>query len=102
MNTKGNFQVGFVLLLIFFILAITAFAMIEPLKESLDINRGSVDLNCPGTPDHNATAYVEDSSFNRLVRRPTCFVTGLSMVWFVFAILFAGSAWVVQNWSKKI
>lgn len=99
MNRRGII-LGFALLLVLFILLIAVFALIEPFKESLDSNRGSSTLNCPGTPDFNQTSYADDSTLEKLTRRPTCFVTGLSMTWFVFYCLIAGVVWVARNWSK--
>ncbi len=96
----GNSTLGFVLLIIFFLLAVTTFAFIEPFKEALDNNRGTSSLNCPGTVGHDETDYNNDTSFEKLVRRPTCFVTGMSMVWFIAAFLIAAVSWVVKNWRK--
>lgn len=106
MNKKGIFEVGMVFLLIFFLIAITVFATIEPLKESLDASRdGTVGgdnsgLNCPGTPNFNGDDYQNDSSLEKLTRRPTCFITGISMVFFVSVVLFTYAGWVVSNWRK--
>ncbi len=101
MNNKGqSLLIGSSLLIVLFLLIVTAFAFIEPLKESLDNIRGSTALNCPGTPNHNSTAYVEDTSFQKLVRRPTCAVTGFSMVWFIGAFLVAAFVWVSRNWRR--
>lgn len=101
MNRKGIFEVGMALLMILFVIVLTLFATIEPFKESLDSIRGTSSLNCPNTPNFNSTQYGEDTSFEKLVRRPTCFVTGVSMVWFVSFVLFAAVTWVVANWRKK-
>ncbi len=100
MNNKG--QVGLVFLVVFFVIALVAFSTIDPFKEQLDNNRDgtgkNTGLNCPGTPNHDATDYGNDTKFEKLVRRPTCFVTGISMVWFIGAVLIAGVVWVVRNW----
>lgn len=108
MNNKGqSFQVGAVFLIIFLIIAITLFGLIDPLKETLDnarnytLNGEVIGLNCPGVEGHNADDYANDTTSERLIRRPTCFVTGISMVWFVSAVLLTGSAWVVMNWRKS-
>ncbi len=101
MNKKAQtatFTLGFGLLAVFFVLFLILGSIIPPFKESLDESRGTSSLNCPGTPGHNATAYAEDGDFNRLVRRPTCFVTGVSMVWFIVTFLIASSMWVISNW----
>lgn len=100
MNNKAQFLVGFGLLMVAFILFLTAFALIDIFKETLDDSRGDVNLNCPGTPNHNSTAYAEDGEFNRLVRRPTCFVTGISMVWFIGTFLIATISWATLNFRK--
>jgi hypothetical protein len=86
--------------MVFFLLVVTAFATIEPLKEALDVNRGTSNLNCPGTPDHDAATYSNQTDFQRLVSRPTCFVTGISMVWFIFAVLLAGFTWTFKKWTR--
>ena len=105
MNKNGKLEVGMVFVLVFFILLIVAFSTIEPLKESLDNNRGNSTtmngLNCPGTPTFDQDNYDDDSTLEKLTRRPTCFVTGMSMVWFIGVVIFAGLTWVVRNWRKK-
>ncbi len=99
MNKKGQrYTIGAVLLLIFFIISIVAFATIEPIKETLDISRNTTSLNCPGTPGFNQALYDQDDAFNRSVKRPTCFVTGIAMLWFIGAVILATLAWVVSNW----
>ncbi len=100
MNKRGVFGVGFVYVLVFIVVALVAFATIDVFKETLDTVRAAEFLNCPGVPDFNLTDYVDDDEVERLTRRPTCFVTGVSMVWFISAVLFAGLAWVVENWRK--
>jgi hypothetical protein len=82
-----------------FLLIITLFALIEPLKENLNGIRGASALNCPGTSDFNNTLYTNQTSFEHLVYRPTCFVTGLGMVYFVGSVLIATVLWVFR--SKK-
>ncbi len=96
----GNSTLGFAILIVAFVLMLALFATIEPFKESLDEVRGNPALNCPGTPNHNATAYGEDDSFNRLTRRPTCFVTGITMVYFIGSFLIALVAWVGVSWRR--
>lgn len=98
MNSKA--QLGFAFLIVGFVIAITLFATIEPFKEQLDTNRNQSSMNCPGTPGFDSTDYNNDTDFEKLVRRPTCFVTGISMVWFVGAVLIATAMWVVRNWRK--
>jgi len=101
MNNKGQqFLVGFVLIMVAFVLILTAFAIIDILKETLDDARGDENINCPGTPNFNETAYDADNDFNQLVRRPTCFVTGVSMVWLIGGFLIAVVAWVGLNFRK--
>lgn len=101
MNKKAQASmIGFVLLVVAFFSMIALFAIIDPFKEALDNTRQSSSLNCPGTPLFNQTDYDDDSDFERLVKRPTCFVTGISLVWYVFAVLFALSVWVVSNFRR--
>lgn len=100
-NKKAGYQIGMVLLLVFFVLVLVLFSLIEPFKEFLHAARGGDQLNCPGTPDFNQTAYNAQTSNQQLVYRPSCFVTGVGMIWFVGAVLAAGLAWVVRNWSKS-
>lgn len=101
MNKKAQKSLfGMALLLVFFVIAIVLFATIDPLKEQLDNNRGASTLNCPNTPDFNQADYANDTQFEKLVRRPTCFVTGISMVWFVGAVLIMSAVWVFRNWGK--
>lgn len=92
--------VGFALLTVFFLLMITAFVTIEPFKEALDNSRGNSDLNCPGTPTFNQSAYNTQTDFEQLVRRPTCFTTGLYMVFFICIFLIAAVSWVYRNWRR--
>lgn len=102
MNNQGQLGFAFFVVAAIFILAL--FALISPFNEQLDNNRGgtglNTGLNCPGTPTHDATDYQNDTDFEKLVRRPTCFVTGISMVWFVGAFLISTAVWVVGNWRK--
>lgn len=101
MNKLGKSGVfGFALLIVVFVFIITSFVTIEPMKEALNATRSTSSLNCPRTSGFNQTAYDEDSKFNRLVRRPTCFVTGLSLVYFIGAFLIAVLVWLVTNWRK--
>ena len=107
MNNKGQGQgtIGWALLVVTIILVMTAFALIPIFKEVLDDVRGTSSLNCKGTTGFNQTAFDQDtvnaSSIAKLTRRPTCFITGISMVWFEFAFLFAVAGWLVRNWTKK-
>ena len=101
MNKRGaSIVLGFALLTAAFVFMIAAFATIDPFKETLDDARNTDALNCPGTTDFNGTTYQNDSNLNRLVRRPTCFVTGISMVYFIGAFLIGIIAWVFRNWVK--
>ena len=103
MNKKAQASIiGFSLLVALFLFVIVVFATIEPMKESLDNNRGnSSGLNCPGTPDFVQDNYDDDTDFEKLVRRPPCFIMGISMVWFVGAFLIAAIVWVARNWRRK-
>ena len=97
MNSRGTLMPY---LVVFFLLALAMFALIDPLKTNLDANRGGSTLNCPGTSDFNTTSYGEQTTFSKLVYRPTCFVTGVSMVWFVGAFLLAAIGWVYSSVTK--
>jgi hypothetical protein len=104
MNNKGQVM-GFALLIAAFLFLLTAFALISIFKDTLDDARDTTSLNCRGTPSFNETAFQEDtansSALARLTRRPTCFVTGISMIWFELAFLFAVVVWLSANWTKK-
>lgn len=107
MNKKGRgATTGFIFALIGFIFILTLFGLIEPFKEQLETNRDgttggdNTGLNCPDTPNHNPEDYANDTTLEKLTRRPTCFVTGISMVWFVGSFLIATAVWVVGNWRK--
>lgn len=93
---------GFALVIVAFLFIITAFATIEPFKETLDTARNGTSLNCKGTSGFNQTAFDEDSSnnINKLTRRSTCFATGLSMFYFVGTFVLAVVIWVFANWRK--
>ncbi len=103
-NNKGQVM-GFALLIIAFILILTSFGLIPIFKDILDDARDTTSLNCRGTPNFNETAFQADtdnsSALGRLTRRSTCFVTGISMVWFQLAFLFAVVVWLSANWTKK-
>ncbi len=92
--------IGFALLTVFLVIAIVAFATIEPLKEALDDARDTTELNCPGTSTFDQVDYANDTTLERLTRRPTCFVTGFGMVWFIVAVITGGLTWVVSNWRR--
>ena len=102
MNNKGQ-MVGFALLTAVFVLILVSFVTIEPLKETLDNVRDSTALNCRGTTNFNQTAFDndEDNTIAKLTRRPTCFITGLTMVWFIGAYLVFVIMWLAKNWTKK-
>lgn len=101
MNKKGLSAVfGFALLTVLFVLIIAASATIEPFKESLDDIRDTTSLNCPGTPSFNQTDYDDDTKTERLTRRPTCFVTGMSMVYFIGSFIIAAFVWLMTNWRR--
>lgn len=102
MNNKAqkSLTLGFIFVIVFFFYMLILFATIEPFKEQLDNNRNGTSLNCPGTQGFDAVDYANDTEFQRRVRRPTCFVTGISMVWFVGAFLIGSAIWVIRNWGK--
>ncbi len=103
MKSKKGQTVGLALLLALFIFILVLFTTITPFKETLDTARDGSSLNCRGTTNFNQTAFDNDetNTVNKLTRRPTCFITGLSMVWFVFAFLLAAFVWLGKNWSRK-
>ena len=102
MNKKAQQAlVGFAFVMVAFVLFLTAFGLIDVFKEVLDDARGDSNLNCPGTPDFNQTSYDADGDFNQTVRRPTCFVTGISMVWLLGSFLIATISWVALNFRKS-
>lgn len=104
MNKKGVFGVGFAFLIVLFFIYLVTAGLIEPLKENLDNSRDgtglNTGLNCPNTPNFNQADYQNDTDFEKLVRRPTCFVTGNYLVIFFFAIMIAGITWVGRNWRR--
>lgn len=101
MNNRGQKSVfGFALILIAMLFIITAFVTIEPIKEFLDDARGSTALNCPGTTNFNQTDWDDDEKIQKLTRRPTCFVTGFTLVYFIGAFIVAVFVWVTVNWRK--
>ncbi len=101
MNKRGGKAVfGFALLVLVFLFIIAAFATIPAFKETLDNVRGTSSLNCPGTPTFNQTDYDDDTSTERLTRRPVCFVTGISMVYFIGSFVIAVFVWLVTNWRR--
>ena len=91
---------GFALLVVALIFILALFALIDPFKEFLDTARDNDSLNCPGTTGFNQTDYDDDNTLQKLTRRPTCFVTGMTMVYFIGAFLIGTIAWVIKNWRK--
>jgi len=102
MNKRGDFVTrGFALLTVFLLLFLGLMATIEPFKEVFDEARGNAFLNCPGTPNFNQSDFDDDDKFDKLNKRPVCFVTGIGMVWFIGAFLIASVMWVSRNWTKS-
>ncbi len=101
-NKKGQKSgvFGFALLVVLLIFILTLFALISPFKEFLDTARDNDELNCPGTTGFDRADYDNDNTLEKLTRRPTCFVTGMSMVYFIGAFLIAAIAWTVNNWRR--
>lgn len=100
-NKRGQKAVfGFALVALVFIFYFGAAALIEPLKESLNSARDNDSLNCPGTSTFNQTDYDDDNSLEKLTKRPTCFVTGITMVYFIGAFLLSVLVWLVANWRR--
>lgn len=105
MNNRGQLKatlgIGVVLIvaIIFFILI----AFTDPIKEQLDNIRGNSSvssLNCPGTPGFNQTDYDDDTTGERLLKRPTCFATGMYLVYFACAVLIAAFVWAWGKFKK--
>ncbi len=100
MNKKAQgITIGFALLVVFFVFTLGLAATIDPFKEVFDEARGNTFLNCPGTPDFNQTDFDDDDTFDKLNKRPTCFVTGIGIVWFIGAFFLAAVMWLVRNWT---
>lgn len=99
MNNKG--QVWALILFVGFLFILTCFALIEVFKDNLDSARDSDSLNCPDVAGFNQTAFDQQNATERLTFRTTCFVTGISMVWFVLAFVFAVVVWVTSNIKKS-
>lgn len=95
MNKQGKYFMAWFTVALLVVL--TVFSMIEPLKDNLDSVRGGDSLNCPGVSNFNQTSYDEQNSFEKLVYRPVCFTTGLSMVYFVGSVLIGVVLWVWRN-----
>lgn len=100
-DKRGRFEVGIVFAMIFVMIAMTSFSFIEPLRESLNTIRGGDNLNCQGVSDFNQTAFDEQSELARNTNRPTCFVTGLTIIYLIGSVLIFGVIWVVDNWRKR-
>lgn len=98
---RSKAQVGMVFVLIGALIILVSFAFIEPLKESLDNNRGGDTLNCPGTPTFNQSLFDNQTLLDKLNYRPTCAVTGFSLVYFIGFILIGVVVWVYKNWRSK-
>jgi hypothetical protein len=99
MNNKSQTFALFIFIGLLFI--VVSFVFIDPFKESLDVIRGGTSLNCIGTSDFNATSYNEQDTLEQLTKRPTCFISGISMVWFLFAWMFAVVIWVNAQIRRK-
>ncbi len=101
MNKRAGKSVfGFALIVLGFVFFLGVLALIDPFKESLDNARDTTSLNCPGTTGFDQTDYDNDTRVEKLTRRPTCFVTGISMVYFVGSFLIGIVVWLVTNWRK--
>ncbi len=102
MNKKAqaSFTVGIAITTVAFVFALVLFATLDPFKEALDDTRGNSALNCPGTSNFNQTDFDDDSASEKLGKRSTCFVTGITMIWFFMAFIIALFVWVFKNWSR--
>ncbi len=101
MNKRGQKAVfGFALLAVATVFLISILSTVDLFKEVLDDVRDTTSLNCPGTSGFNQTDYDDDTDTERLTRRPTCFITGISMVYFVGSFIIALAVWLIANWRK--
>lgn len=99
MNKRGGRgTIGFGLLMVFILVIFALFAMIGPWKETFDTARGDSALNCPGTPGFNQSDFDDDDKFDKLNKRGPCFITGISMIWFLGAVLLGTISWLFRNW----
>lgn len=101
MKNKGAMGFGLAFLMVVFIVILCLIVFIDPLKETLDNTRGSSSLNCPGTPNFNQANYDADDAAGKLIKRPVCFVTGLSLVYFVGSVAIAWIIWFYARWTGK-
>lgn len=102
MNNKAQKSgvLGFALIALVFLFFLTLFATLEPMKEFLNEARDNDSLNCKGTVGFNQTAFDEQTSFEKLVRRPTCAVTGFIVVYFFGTFMIASVVWLYNQWQR--
>ncbi len=100
-NKRGQKSVfGLIFVVMAFLFIITQFGLIDVLIETLNTVRGGSELNCPGTVNFDQTDYDNDTTLEKLTRRPTCFATGFFIVYFVGAFLIGVVVWTMNNWRK--
>ena len=101
MDKRGQAFVvkGFAFAIFAFFMILATFSLIDVHKENLDSTRGTSSLNCPGTPGFDSTDYGNDTDFEKLVRRPTCFVTGMSFFYWNFSIIIALGVWLFSRFK---
>jgi hypothetical protein len=99
MNSKGSIMLAFLVVVLLIILVV--FALVGVFKETLDANRGSDTLNCIGTDSFNRTAYDQQTTTEKLTYRTTCFVTGISLSYFVLMVIGSAFIWLYRNWRRR-
>ncbi len=99
-NKQGQVWAVFIIIGIF--LMIVLFSTIDIWKESLDTARQRDNLNCRDVDDFDEVAYENQTDSEKLSKRPTCFVTGISMFWFMAAYIFAVIVWIVKQTRRKV
>jgi len=94
--------IGMALVTVLFVLVLTLSGLVPVFKESLDNIRGASSLNCPGTPGFVQADFDNDTTLEKLNKRPVCFITGISLVWFVLGYIIYAVVWVGRNWGGKV
>lgn len=102
MNKRGQVKVvmGLGIFLIVIIVMFILSGFTPSIKNILDSQRGGENLNCPGVSDFNQTAYDAQTSVEKGVYRPVCFVTGIGWVYFVLSIVVALFVWGWKKFNK--
>lgn len=92
MNNKG--QVWAIYGLVVFIAIILLFSILYPFLDGMDSARSHESgLNCPGVSDFDETDYLNDTIDEKVIRRPTCFLTGITPLYFIGSFLVSLGIW---------